>query len=121
MLGVGIAGRGGRRWRLGPQKDMPTPHRQTWGCGLVWKWGLCNLARLWILRGDHPGWGWAVPREGEGAGKMAEIKGTWLAAIGSFLSSPAPLAGARPYPTLTLDPASNTVRGLGWTQAVLLL
>ena len=52
---------------------------------------------------------------------MAEIKGTWLAAIGSFLSFSAPLAGARPYPTLTLDPASNAVRGLGWTQAVLLL
>lgn len=52
---------------------------------------------------------------------MAEIKGTWLAAIRSFLSSSAPLAGARPYPTLTLDPASNAVRGLGWTQAVLLL
>lgn len=79
------------------------------------------MARLWILGGDHPGWGWAVPREGEGPRKMAEIKGTWLAAIETFLSSPAPLVGARPYPTLTLDPASSTVRGPGWTQALLLL
>ena len=79
------------------------------------------MARLWILGGDHPGWGWAVPREGEGARKMAEIKGPWLAAIETFLSSPAPLVGARPYPTLTLDPASSTVRGPGWTQALLLL
>lgn len=79
------------------------------------------MARLRILGGDHPGWGWAVPREGEGARKMAEIKGKWLAAIETFLSSPAPLAGARPYPTLTLDPASSTVRGPGWTQALLLL
>lgn len=68
-----------------------------------------------ILGGDHPGGDGRCLEKGRGLGRWLRSKERGWRAIETFLSSPAALAGARPYPTLTLDPASSTVRGPGWT------
>lgn len=75
--GMGEAGEGDIDGGWVPRKTCPHPIPRPGAVALFGN-GV-YVARLWILRGDHPGWGWVVPRGrrgGGGAGRMAETKGT---------------------------------------------